>query len=66
MQSRSREVQMISFFVFSFQKWVFPQKSVTDEHKASVRSADRDAERNLVTSMLKSYNDKHRQETLIV
>ncbi|XP_041789274.1 galectin-related protein isoform X1 [Chelmon rostratus] len=28
-------------------KWVFPQKSATDENKASVRSADRDAERKL-------------------
>ncbi|KAM9363256.1 galectin-related protein [Symphorus nematophorus] len=28
-------------------KWVFPQKSTTDENKPSVRSADRDAERKL-------------------
>ncbi|XP_076585049.1 galectin-related protein-like [Chaetodon auriga] len=28
-------------------KWVFPQKSATDENKPSVRSADREAERNL-------------------
>ena len=41
---------MISFFISSFQKWVFPQKSLTDGNKASVRSADRDADRTLVTS----------------
>ncbi|XP_038550316.1 galectin-related protein-like [Micropterus salmoides] len=28
-------------------KWVFPQRSATDESKPSVRSADRDADRNL-------------------
>uniref|UniRef100_A0A671WBK6 Galectin n=1 Tax=Sparus aurata TaxID=8175 RepID=A0A671WBK6_SPAAU len=38
---------MISFFISSFQKWVFPQKSLTDGNKASVLSADRDADRTL-------------------
>ncbi|XP_044045432.1 galectin-related protein-like [Siniperca chuatsi] len=28
-------------------RWVFPQRRAADENKASVRSADRDAERNL-------------------
>lgn len=34
---------------FLLQKWVFPQKSTTEENKPGVGSADnRDAERNLV------------------
>lgn len=48
----------VKWFPFvPFQKWVFPQRSATDESKPSVRSADRDADRNLVTSTLKS-NDE--------
>lgn len=50
-------------FLDWFQRWVFPPRAVAEELKVSVRPAERDADRTLVTSSLRSHSAKHSNET---